>query len=77
MRCHDECSLFTTLKQLLLAFFLETCIADGDEFIDQVAIELNSQRQAKGKPGAHTRRVVLYRLLQLRTKFGEIINPFQ
>ncbi|MNI22922.1 hypothetical protein D3C73_764870 [compost metagenome] len=65
------------LEQRLLAFSLEARVAHRDQFIDQIAVELDRQRQAERQARTHARRIMLDRVAQSRAQLGEIIHACQ
>jgi DNA polymerase-3 subunit delta' len=67
----------TALEQFLAAFLLEPRIADGDDLVDQVAVELDRQGQAESQPRAHARRVSFDGREKVFTEFCEPFDIVQ
>lgn|GEM_PF-3487479 len=74
MRSHDESPISPVLKQLFLTFSLESGVSYSHQLVDQVTIEIDRQRKAKGQAGPHPRRIVLDLLFKGRTQLGKIID---
>ena len=66
--------LLTPLEHFLLALALKILIADQDDFVDQIAIKFDRQRQSECKPCPHAGRVGLDGHSELPTQFGEILH---
>src|SRR5690606_10264022 len=77
VRCDHEGAIRTFFEQLFIALLLKARISDRNKFVNQITVELDGQRKAKCEAGPHPRRIVLSRLLERGSKFGEIVNPGQ
>ena len=71
---NDHGSISALFEELDLAAFVKALVADGDNFVDQVTIELNDHRKREGKSSAHAGGVALHGLAQVGTKLGELLD---
>ena len=70
----DHRAVATLFKEFDLAAFVKALVADGDDFVDEVAIELDDHREGEGESGAHAGGVALHRLAQVGSELGELLD---
>ena len=70
----DHGSVVAFLKKLVLAAGLEAVVAHGDDFVDEVAIELDAHGEREGEAGAHAGGISLDRLVEVAAEFGKILH---
>ncbi len=73
---NQHCAVGTAIKQFFGAFCLKALVADEYNFVDQVTIKFDCQREREGEPGAHSRRVSLHRLLESSAQLREFLDKF-
>ena len=61
-------------KQLFFAAILKPYVPNHDNFVDQVAVEFDGDRERESQSSSHSRGVCLDRFQHLLAKFGEIID---
>jgi len=62
------------LEKLLLAFTLEPSIPNSDEFINEVAVELDRERKSKRQPRPHSRRILFDGPSHSAPEFGKVVH---
>ena len=71
---HDHGSVAAFFEELDLAALAKAIIADGDDLVHEVAIELDDHREGKGEAGGHAGGVAFYRLAQVAAQLGELTH---
>ena len=62
---HDHRAVLARHEQRIIAFLVETMIADGQHFVDQKILEVDRQRHGKCEPHLHAAGIVFHRQEQL------------
>ena len=52
---HDHRAVAAFLEEFDLAALAESVVADGNDFVDEVAVEFDDHREGEGEAGAHAR----------------------
>src|SRR5438132_10928492 len=52
----------------------EALITGSDDLVDQIAVEIDGERQRERKPGPHSQRIGFERLRHKFFEFGKILN---
>jgi len=72
--------VFDAILKDRAAFAVETRIADGCGFVDQIGVKLNAHRQPKREPRPHAGGIGFDRIVKLLAEFGkvedEVDKPF-
>src|SRR5580658_9239882 len=74
VRSKNQRAVCPFLKQFLMTPLLKTIIAGGDDLVDQIAIEIDGERQGKVEPPRHSCRIGLDRFGQEFSELGDIID---
>src|SRR5216684_1545735 len=69
-----QAAISALIEQFFVRSTLKAVVADRDDLIDQVAIEIDGKRQREIEPCPHPRRVSDDRFGQVFAQFGEIFN---
>jgi hypothetical protein len=74
VRSENQRAVRPFLKQFLMTPLLKTVIAGGDDLVDQIAIEIDGERQGKVEPPRHSCRIGLNWFRQEFSELGDIID---
>ena len=70
----DHRAVAALFKEFDLAAFVKALVADGDDFVDEVTIELDDHGEGEGEAGAHAGGVAFDGLAQVVTELGELLD---
>jgi len=70
----DHRAVAALFEEFDLAAFVKALVADGDDFVDEVAVELDDHRESKGKTGAHARGVAFDGFSEVWAELGELLD---
>jgi len=74
VRDDDHGAVAAFFEEFVLAAFLEAVVAYGDDFVDEIAIELDDHGEGEGQPGAHAGGIRLDRLVDVASEFREVLH---
>jgi hypothetical protein len=74
MRDHDHAAAAAFFVECLSAPQAESRVADGGDFVDEVAIEIDRHGEAEGETGHHAGRIGADRHFEITSEFGKIFD---
>src|SRR5260370_2873688 len=74
MRRHDQVGMPDARGEHLLAATLKAGVADGGNFVDEIAIKLNGHGKPESQASSHSTRVGLHRCIEIVTKLGKVLH---
>jgi len=76
MRHHDHAAAAAFFFECLSTPQAESRIADGGDFVDEVAIKIDSHGESEGETGLHAGRICADRHVEIISEFGKIFDEF-
>ena len=74
VRCQNKRPIVALYEQLLMRSLLKALIADREDFVHEVAVEIDGKRKGEVQPRPHTGRVRAHRFGQILAELGEVID---
>src|ERR1051326_5115723 len=76
MRGEDQAAVGASNEELVIGALLKALVADSDDFVNQIAIEIDRQRDREIKPRPHAGGISLDRFRQIFAELCEILDAF-